>query len=157
MLYKIEIKPGESKDRMITGVRVPVCRGWVAEAGNIGHCVYSEETILWERPKIILLNAVVTRSDRPTIMVTMPASVGDVKALIKVAEKIESYIGHEATAKLLSALLGMEIPTNRAMYIPEKGDIAVVVRLKKRLERPEDVKNVRPEDVEFLVVNYYLD
>jgi len=29
------------------------------------------------------------------------------------------------------------------------------VRLKKRLEKPEDIKNVKPEDIEFLLVRYY--
>jgi hypothetical protein len=156
-MYRIEIKPGSYKDKMIVGVRVPTCRGYIFGAVDLGECLYHEETILWERPKkVVLLNAIVTRSDRPTIMVTMPATVDDVRKLIGIAERVESYIGHESTARLLSTLLGIEVGVSRAMYLPEKDDLAVVVRLKKRLEKPEDVKNVKLEDIEFLIVNYYI-
>jgi hypothetical protein len=156
-MYRIIIEPGKNKDKMIVGVRVPTCRGYIFGATDLGECLYHEETILWEKlKKVVLLNAVVTRSDKPTLMVTMPATIDDVKSLLRIAEKIDSYIGHESTARMLSTLLGIEVSVSRAMYTPEKGDIAVVVRLKKRLERPEDVKNVRPEDVEFLIVNYYI-
>jgi hypothetical protein len=151
MQYTVEL----GKNKMITGVRLPTCRGQLFGAVDLGECIYHEETVLWEKlKKVVLLNAVVTRSDKPAIIVTMPASVDDVKALVKIAERVESYIGHDSTAKLLSKVLGIDVAVNRAMYTPEMGDIAVVVKLKKRLEKPEDIKNVRAEDVEFLVVNY---
>jgi len=38
-----------------------------------------------------------------------------------------------------------------------KGDIAIVVRLKRRLEKPEDIKNVKLEDLEFYVMSYEND
>ena len=85
---------------------------------------------------------------------TRPIMLEDVKALIKDKE-ILSFIGHEATAKLLSQLLLSEVPTNRTMYDPRPGDIAIVVRLKKRLEKPEDVKNVTVNDIEFILVEYH--
>jgi hypothetical protein len=81
--------------------------------------------------------------------------VEEAKEIVKKAEKVESYIGHEATAKLLSQLFGREIPVSRAMYTPKNCDMAITVRLKKRLEKPEDVKNVTVNDVEFLLVRYY--
>jgi hypothetical protein len=40
------------------------------------------------------------------------------------------------------------------MYTPRDGDLAVVVRLKKRLEKPEDVKNITENDIEFIEVRY---
>ena len=135
--------------------RIPSCRGWVHGVG-MGECVYGEDTLEWTRlPRVVLLNAVVTRSDRPAIIVSRPASLEEVRELVGNASEVVSYIGHEATARLLSTLLEVEVPVSRAMYVPQRSDVAVVVRLKRRLERPEDVKNVRPEDVEFLVVNYY--
>jgi len=105
--------------------------------------------------KIVLLNALVPNSTEPTIMITLPTSMENVKELVWKAKVVESYIGHESTAKLLSQLFEKEIPTSRAMYQPRNGDLAIVVRLKKRLEKPEDVKNVKPEDIEFLLVRYY--
>lgn len=103
--------------------------------------------------KVVLLNALITSSRIPLLLGTRPATLDEVKRLVENRE-IESYIGHEATAKLLTTLLEKEILMNRAMYDPKPGDVAIVVRLKKRLEKPEDVKNVRPEDVEFILVEY---
>ena len=105
--------------------------------------------------KIVLLNALVPNSTAPAIMISTPVTLVEAKELVKKSEKIESYIGHEATAKLLTQLFEKEIPASRAMYQPRNGDLAIVVRLKKRLEKPEDVKNVKPEDIELLLIRYY--
>jgi len=104
--------------------------------------------------KVILLNALVTSSRIPLVLRTKPVSIEEVKELVKDKEVV-SFIGHEATATLLTQLLSANIPMNRAMYDPKPGDIAIVVRLKKRLEKPEDVKNVTVNDVEFILVEYY--
>lgn len=45
-----------------------------------------------------------------------------------------SAIGHEGTARLLSALLGTDIPVNRIAIRMERGSQALVCRLKTRLE-----------------------
>jgi hypothetical protein len=107
--------------------------------------------------KVILLNALVPNPTESTIIISLPITVEEAKEIVRRANIVESYIGHEATAKLLSLLFEREIPLNRAVYIPEKYDLAIVARLKKRLEKPEDVKNVKPEDIEFLLVRYYTD
>jgi hypothetical protein len=107
--------------------------------------------------KVVLLNALVPVSNKSAIMVTMPASLEDVKVLVRKTKTVESFIGHEATAKLLTELLDVNIPVNRGMYKPRNWDLAIVVRLKKRLEKPEDVKNITVNDVEFLLVKYYTD
>jgi len=44
-----------------------------------------------------------------------------------------SAVGHEGTAKLLSQLLGIQIPYNRATIFMKKGDRAVHFFLKQRL------------------------
>jgi len=104
--------------------------------------------------KVILLNALVTSSRIPMVLKTIPISLEEVKELIK-NKDIVSYIGHLATARLLSQLLLVDIPVNRAMYSPEPGDVAIVARLKKRLDKPEDVENISINDIEFIVVEYY--
>jgi hypothetical protein len=104
--------------------------------------------------KVVLLNALVTSSKIPLTLKTKPASLEEVKALV-VNKEIQSFIGHEATAQLLISLLSVNIPTNRGMYEPKPGDIAVVTRLKKRLEKPEDIKNVTVSDIEFILVEYH--
>ena len=104
--------------------------------------------------RVVLLNALVPVSDKPAITISVPINIEEAKELVKKSE-IESYIGHEATAKLLSTLLEREIQVNRGTYTPKNYDIAIIVRLKKRLEKPEDVKTVTLNDVEFLLVRYY--
>ena len=80
------------------------------------------------------------------------------RALVEEAARrgiaVDSYIGHDATARLASQL-GTEVSVRRAMYQPNKNEIAIVFRLKKRLSKLEDVKNVKPEDIEILVLHYY--
>lgn len=104
--------------------------------------------------KVVLLNALVTSSRIPLILKTRPSNLDEVKKLIENKEII-SYIGHEATAQLLSMLLNKTVAVNRAMYDPVTNDVAIVARLKKRLERPEDIKNVKIEDIEFILVEYH--
>jgi hypothetical protein len=103
--------------------------------------------------RLILLNAPVLPR-RPMVVVSAPASIEGVRALVKAAKSVESYIGHEATARLLSELLSINIPVNRAEYSPSAGDTAVVVRLKRRLPSPQDLKSVALDDLEFYVVSY---
>jgi hypothetical protein len=45
----------------------------------------------------------------------------------------ESYIGHEATARLLSELLQATVTPNRGTYSQEVGDSALIFKLRGRL------------------------
>lgn len=49
-------------------------------------------------------------------------------------EDFESAVGHQATAELLSELLGFEIPVRRVQISLEQGDILIVAQLGVRLE-----------------------
>lgn len=57
----------------------------------------------------------------------------EAKAIVSQGEFI-SAIGHEATAKILSFLLGIEVPMNRIAIKMERGDKAIVFRLLTRIE-----------------------
>jgi len=105
------------------------------------------------KEKIVVLNAVVPPYPSG-IMKYSVISANVAIEMIRKASSIESYIGHEATAKLLSTLCSREIPVNRGMYTPKQDDVAIIVRLKKRLEKPEDVKNVSINDIEFGLIEY---
>ena len=48
-------------------------------------------------------------------------------------KEIVSAVGHESTAKILSELLGFEVPVNRIMVKLEEGDEAVIFQLFTRL------------------------
>ena len=64
-----------------------------------------------------------------------------------------SAIGHEATAKLLSMLLGIEIPINRIQVTLSSGDIGIHFVLKKRLEEGRIIKTIQElEEIGFDLV-----
>jgi hypothetical protein len=50
------------------------------------------------------------------------------------SQQFISAVGHESTAKLLTALLGVEIPYNRNQVRLQKGDRLLVFQLLTRLE-----------------------
>lgn len=60
-----------------------------------------------------------------------PIPVDAARALVR--DGYTSYIGHEGTAQLLSDLLDVEVPVNRAQYAQEVGDKAIVFKLRGRL------------------------
>jgi hypothetical protein len=133
-------------------VKIPTCMGWVWGAVNGGECIVSYETRT-KLERLVLLNAMIPAGGW-ALIATRPATIDEAKELARAAERIESYIGHEATAEVLSRMLGVHVPVNRGMYVPSAGDVALVVRLRKRLAAPQDVKDVTEEDLEFLIVNY---
>jgi hypothetical protein len=51
----------------------------------------------------------------------------------ELSEGFESVVGHESTAKLLSKLLGVEVPVNRATIKLNVGDELIVFQLLTRL------------------------
>ncbi len=71
----------------------------------------------------------------------------EAKKLIE-GRQIESYVGHEATAKLLSLLLGVDVPVNRGELKISDGDL-IVLTLATRLpegtviKSVEDLKNIK--------------
>jgi len=56
-----------------------------------------------------------------------------------------SAIGHEATAEIMSELLGYQIPMNRIQFHQEVGQIAIVFKLN---ERPPEGEVLNREQVE---------
>lgn len=56
-----------------------------------------------------------------------------------------SAVGHESTAKLLSELLGVEIPMNRIFVNMQRGDEALAIQF---LERIQEGKVLTKEELE---------
>lgn len=72
---------------------------------------------------------------------------------------INSAIGHEATAKIMDTLLGIEVPVNRQAYQSKPGDVALVFKLKGR---PPEGKILTVEEMnaigyEFFVLTHLSD
>jgi hypothetical protein len=60
-----------------------------------------------------------------------PLTIAQAKSLLGIV--FISGIGHEATARLLEDILGLQIPCNRTKIEMDEGDCAVVFRVKVRL------------------------
>jgi len=59
------------------------------------------------------------------------ASIEDVRQML--SRRFVSAIGHQATATLLSQLLGIEVPFNRVTVKAEPGDILIHFVLRERI------------------------
>jgi len=60
-----------------------------------------------------------------------PISLGEVKALLQ--EGFVSAVGHESTARVLSSLLGTDVPFNRVQISVEEGDVIISFQFLVRL------------------------
>lgn len=60
-----------------------------------------------------------------------PISVAEARR--RLGPGFTSAVGHEASARLLSALLGVEVTTQRIQIAMQPGDAALVLRVTKRL------------------------
>jgi len=69
--------------------------------------------------------------EQGAIIKASPISLGEVKALLK--EGFVSAVGHESTARVLSVLLGTEVPFNRAQIAIREGDVIVSFQFMVRL------------------------
>jgi len=68
-------------------------------------------------------------------------SMEEVKEMLE-KEHFTSAVGHEATAKLLTNVLGIEVPYNRIQIALQPGDKVIAFLLKKRLEEGKVIKTV---------------
>lgn len=66
----------------------------------------------------------------------------------------ESYIGYPETARVLSALLGVDVPVSRAETVLDCGDVMLVARLKYRVNPADKATNRKQtvDDFEFSIV-----
>ncbi len=129
--------------------------GWHCFAGDYEKV---ERYVLPKYKRLVLLNALV-----PAYGILMCGGTVTPDIAKRVAQyfrnnnkPILSYIGHPATAQLLSRLLGVNVPVNRTMYTPWEGDVAIVARLNKRLEKPGDIKDIKPGDI-VLWLYFYIE
>lgn len=108
------------------------------------------DTLPWLYDRLILLNAAVAFPGYITYH--YPISLDVAKAVVEEFKSsgkiIESYIGHQSTANLLSRLLGIEVKVNRAMAEVDLDTIALVFKLRKRLPKPGEVDIISEDDIE---------
>jgi hypothetical protein len=62
-----------------------------------------------------------------------PLSIEAAREIVRRAELVESAIGHQATAEIMTRLLDYDVETNRVEFFQTAEDAILVFRLKKRV------------------------
>ena len=94
---------------------------------------------------LYLLNSPIIPTKKNIVVAIRNISLDDAKKLVQ-NQKFISAIGHDVTAKLLSILLGVEVPVNRIQVYFDEGDEAIVFTLKQRLAEGQVLKTI--EEIE---------
>lgn len=76
-----------------------------------------------------------------------PLDAARARSLLK--DGFVSAVGHEASARFLSRVLGIEIPVNRVRIAMEAGDRALVLRLNARLPEGSLLSEAEMETLPF--------
>jgi len=86
-------------------------------------------------------------ASRKTIVIVEEINVDRAKEIIGSTNSLVSAVGHEATAKFLSYLLGVEVPYSRVAITLQPGDYLIVLQLLQRLPEgkilgEDELKNI---------------
>ena len=81
--------------------------------------------------ELALLNTSIITSDEGTYHIR-PISTSEARSLVQTKKTI-SAIGHQATADVMTTLLGKRIPVNRIKFAQQPGQVALVFKLQDRI------------------------
>ena len=136
-----------------------------AEKRNIGGSNNSERNPITPDEGVLAISNALSISMLPFggELKVIPITLEQVKQLIK-DRAIKSYIGHPATAKLVSGLLGVEVPVSREMFQFNWQDntlivFTMLVRLQENRELSEaEIKELYSKgQLRFYIVEYMSD
>lgn len=75
-----------------------------------------------------------------------------IDALVRQGARIECYIRHESTVRVLNQALGLDLKPSNALYRYQEGDVLIVVGLKKPV-RGQEVADVTIDDLDIAIVS----
>lgn len=107
--------------------RLVLLDGTVLERGGTLGAVWAVTHV---PPPLAVLNTSILTSDGSYSMRTIP--LAEAQRLVAEAAMVDSAVGHDATAAVLSDLLGREIPINRQQFAQRPGQRALVFKLNGR-------------------------
>lgn len=92
--------------------------------------------------KLAVLNTTIATTDG--LFEVRTISLEEARGLVAKNE-LDSAVGHQSTADIMTTLLGVEIPMNRQMFVQEAGQEALVFKLNGR---PAEGKILTSEEIE---------
>ena len=93
--------------------------------------------------KLAILNTTILTNDGYFQLKTISLEVAK-KIVEENKDNLLSAIGHESTSKILTELLGIEIPVNRIQFCQELKQVAICFKLNGR---PEEGKILSKEEI----------
>ena len=94
--------------------------------------------------KLALLNTSILTNDGEYSLRTI--TLEEAQALVQAqSDNLDSAIGHESTAQIMTTLLGVDVAVNRQMFAQEVGQTALVFKLNGR---PPEGKILTAEEIE---------
>lgn len=101
--------------------------------------------------KLALLNTSILTADGTFDLRTI--TLEEAKDLVNEATGLDSAIGHESTAQIMTELLGISVPVNRQMFVQQPGQQALVFKLNGR---PPEGTILSREDIERIGYKFQL-
>lgn len=96
--------------------------------------------------KIAILNtSIVTADGNYTVKTITPDAA---IALVRDAD-IDSAVGHDSTAAILSTILGVTVPVSRQLFVQQVGQQAIVFKLNGRPEPGRELSRSELEQIGF--------
>lgn len=101
--------------------------------------------------KLLLLNAPVltAHGDFRFELISLESARDLVKEFTQSGKPVESAIGHEATASILSDMLGIEVAANRIGICQQPGESAIVFKMRSRLSEGRILNRKEIENLGF--------
>lgn len=104
-----------------------------------------------DRPPLALLNTSIITADGEFTLRTI--TLDDALELVESANGLDSAIGHDSTAQIMSELLRVDVPVNRQMFEQQPGQQALVFKLNGR---PPEGAILSREDIEKIGYSFKL-
>ena len=101
--------------------------------------------------KLAILNTSIVTSDGNYTVTTIPTyqAINICKSAMDSGYGIDSAIGHEATAAILTTILGTDIPVNRQLFSQQVGQYALVFKLNGRPGNGVELTREQIEEIGF--------
>ena len=103
-------------------------------------------------PRVVFLNALPLNAIKDAYYFDIYCKRTSIEAIADIvmhSAKVENYIRHESTVKLLSKLLNIDLKPSSGLYEYRDGDVLVIVTLKKPV-RGQEVE-VKEEDLDYFM------
>lgn len=100
---------------------------------------------------LTLLNTSIFTADGSFTLETI--TLEHAKSLVDSADTLDSAVGHDSTAQIMTELLGTEVPVNRQMFVQKPGQQALVFKLNGR---PPEGKILTVADIEKIGYSFKL-